>query len=69
MIESLNIFNEEMVKKRDFIEAQDRCTTQEEKSRIKQDPKHPLLVALGDLEPDYYVLETLKKTKSRYKDP
>lgn len=29
------------------------------------DPKHPLLVALNDMSAEDYVLDTLKKTKSR----
>ena len=29
------------------------------------DPKHPMLIALGEISGEDYVLETLKKTKSR----
>jgi hypothetical protein len=33
--------------------------------KIKMDPKHPMLIALGEISGEDYVLETLKKTKSR----
>ena len=66
LIEALNIFDEERNKKREWHEAKERCKTQEEKDRIKLDPKHPLLVALGDIAEEDYVLDTLKKTKSRH---
>ena len=36
------------------------------KFKIKMEPKHPLLVALGEISGEDYVLETLKKTKSRF---
>ena len=29
------------------------------------EPKHPMLVALGEISGEDYVLETLKKTKAR----
>jgi U3 small nucleolar RNA-associated protein 12 len=32
--------------------------------KIKMEPKHPLLIALGDLSGEDYVLDTLKKTKA-----
>ena len=66
LIEALNIFDEERNKKREWREAKERCETQEEKDRIKLDPKHPLLVAFGDIAEEDYVLDTLKKTKSRH---
>lgn len=66
LIEALNIFDEERNKKREWREAKERCQTQEEKDRIKLDPKHPLLVALGEIAEEDYVLDTLKKTKSRH---
>lgn len=65
LIESLNIFVEEKGKKKEFVEAKARCESQEERDRIKLDPKHPLLIALGDINEEDYVLDTLKKTKSR----
>ena len=30
------------------------------------DPKHPLLIALGDMSAEDYVLDTLRKTKAAY---
>ena len=33
--------------------------------KIKMEPKHTLLVALGEITGEDYVLETLKKTKAR----
>jgi hypothetical protein len=29
------------------------------------DPKHPMLIAMGDIEAEDYVLMTLKKTRAR----
>ena len=34
--------------------------------KIKMEPKHPLLIALGEISGEDYVLETLKKTKPRW---
>jgi hypothetical protein len=64
-MEALNIYIEEKQKLKEFNEARNRCATQEEKDKIKMDPKHLMLVALGDITEEEHVLETLKKTKSR----
>ncbi|RNA37212.1 WD repeat-containing 3, partial [Brachionus plicatilis] len=64
IIESINIFLEEENKLKIYQDAIDKCSSQEEKDKIKIDPKHPLLVALNDVGAEDYVLQTLKKTKS-----
>ncbi|CAF0833995.1 unnamed protein product [Brachionus calyciflorus] len=64
LIEAINIYLEEENKLDMYKEAQSKCPTQEEKDKIKLDPKHPLLVALNEISAEDYVLETLKKTKS-----
>lgn len=65
MIESLNIYLEEQHKLNLYQTAVDNAV-KEDKSKIKLEEKHPILIAMNDISSEEYVLQTLKKTKARY---
>jgi hypothetical protein len=65
LIESLNIYLEEQHKLNLYQTAVDNAV-KEDKSKIKLEDKHPILIAMNDISSEEYVLQTLKKTKARY---
>lgn len=63
IIEALDIYVGELRKDEEYQEAVDHADPQD-KPKIKRNIGHPLLIALGDITAENYVLDTLKKTKS-----